>query len=129
MFTGKPFAAAIIELTSQNWRVLLVTGTISIVRIAASIVFCAALLHASAAPSDKLLHVRVAMRDGIHLDTNVFHPAGASRYPAILIRTPYGKGTDFPPGYASFVDRGYAVVLQDVRGRYASEGVFNMLNQ
>ena len=98
-------------------------------RIAAFIVFCAALLNAAAAPVDKLLHVRVPMRDGVHLDTNVFHPASGSRYPTILIRTPYGKGADFPPGYASFIDHGYAVLLQDVRGRYASEGVFNMLNQ
>jgi len=99
------------------------------VRIVVSIVCCAALASALPAPVEKLLHVRVPMRDGIHLDTNVFHPPGASRYPTILIRTPYGKGADFPPGYASFIDHGYAVVLQDVRGRYASEGVFNMLNQ
>jgi len=76
-----------------------------------------------------MLHVRVPMRDGVHLDTNVFHPAGSGRYPAILLRTPYGKGADFPPGYASFIDHGYAVVMQDVRGRYASEGVFNALRQ
>ena len=78
---------------------------------------------------DRLLHVRVAMRDGVRLDTNIFKPAGSARYPAILVRTPYDKGPDLPTGYMSFINRGYAVVLQDVRGRYASEGVFEPLNQ
>jgi putative CocE/NonD family hydrolase len=108
------------------------------VKITASLWFGAALLTASpVAPAvtasavkvEKLLHVRVPLRDGIHLDANVFYPAGGTRYPAILIRTPYGKGADFPPGYTSFIQHGYAVVLQDVRGRYGSEGVFDALNQ
>ena len=47
--------------------------------------------------------------------------------PTILIRTPYGKGSDLLPAYQAFVDRGYSVVMQDVRGRYASEGVFDAL--
>jgi putative CocE/NonD family hydrolase len=83
----------------------------------------------SAAPYAKLLHVPVAMRDKVRLDTNVFHPAGSARFPTVLIRTPYGKGPDLPPGYQSFINHGYAVVMQDVRGRYASGGVFNVLNQ
>ncbi len=78
---------------------------------------------------EKLLHVRVPMRDNIRLDTNVFRPVGSARYPTILIRTPYNKGPDFPVAYASFIQRGYAVILQDVRGRYGSEGAFNPLEQ
>ena len=69
------------------------------------------------------------MRDSVHLDTNVFHPAAAGRYPAILLRTPYGKGADLSAGYRSFLDHGYAVVIQDVRGRYYSDGVFSPLLQ
>jgi putative CocE/NonD family hydrolase len=69
------------------------------------------------------------MRDGVRLDTNIFHPLASGRYPAILLRTPYGKGTDLPSGYNSFLNHGYAVVLQDVRGRYDSQGVFDALNQ
>jgi putative CocE/NonD family hydrolase len=69
------------------------------------------------------------MRDGVRLDTNIFHPLAGGRYPAILLRTPYGKGTDLPSGYNSFLNHGYAVVLQDVRGRYDSQGVFDALNQ
>ena len=69
------------------------------------------------------------MRDGVRLDTNIFHPLASGRYPAILLRTPYGKGSDLPSGYYSFLNHGYAVVLQDVRGRYDSQGVFDALNQ
>jgi putative CocE/NonD family hydrolase len=89
---------------------------------------CAGLLNGAPA-FQKLLHLRVPMHDGVRLDTNVFHPAGTSRHPTILIRTPYGKGPDLPAGYAPFVDRGYAVALQDVRGRYDSQGVFDPLAQ
>ncbi len=80
-------------------------------------------------PYAKLLHVRVAMRDNIRLDTNVFLPPDGGRFPTVLIRTPYGKGPDLPVSYRSFIHHGYAVVMQDVRGRYGSAGVFNVLNQ
>jgi hypothetical protein len=90
--------------------------------------FMAAAL-AAAAPIDKQLHVRIAMRDGVRLCANVFRPAGAGRLPAILVRTPYGKGADINANYRAFVDRGYAVVLQDVRGRFDSKGVFDPLYQ
>lgn len=83
-------------------------------------------LHAA---PERSSHLRVQMRDGAHLDTNVFRPSGGGKYPAILIRTPYGKGEDNLPGYDFFVGRGYAVVTQDVRGRYASEGAFDGLDQ
>ena len=69
------------------------------------------------------------MRDRIGLSTNVFHPAGTGRFPTILIRTPYGKGTSLVPNYRAFVDHGYVVVTQDVRGRYESPGVFSPLTQ
>jgi len=101
-----------------------------VVKITSSLLLCAALLHATESVAyQKLLHLRVPMRDGIHLDTNIFHPTGGGRYAAVLLRTPYGKGPDLPTGYSAFLDHGYAVVLQDVRGRYASEGKFDPLLQ
>jgi putative CocE/NonD family hydrolase len=101
-----------------------------VVKITSSLLLCAALLSATTSPHfQELLHVRVPMRDGVHLDTNVFHPSNGGRYPTVLLRTPYGKGTELPAGYISFMDHGYAVVLQDVRGRYASEGNFDPLRQ
>jgi len=75
------------------------------------------------------LHVLVPMRDGVHLSANIFRPTGVAAVPALLIRTPYGKGVEPTANYVSFVDHGYAVVVQDVRGRYESQGHFSPLEQ
>lgn len=70
------------------------------------------------------------MRDDVRLAANIFLPIdAAARYPTILVRTPYGKGTGITPHYQAFVDRGYAIVAQDVRGRHGSEGSFAPLTQ
>ncbi len=78
---------------------------------------------------DRAFDVRIHMRDGVELSTNVFRPTGATHLPALLVRTPYGKGRDIAPFYRGWVKRGYAVVLQDVRGRYQSQGVFDPMRQ
>jgi putative CocE/NonD family hydrolase len=90
---------------------------------------CAGTLCAAPDEIFKTLDVAVPMRDGVHLSANVFRPEPPGRYPTILVRTPYGKGPAISPNYAPFVEHGYAVVVQDVRGRYASEGVFRPLEQ
>jgi len=87
---------------------------------------CVAIAIAGAAEKRE---ARVRMRDGVRLATNVFVPAAEGRWPTILLRTPYGKGVDLSPAYAPFVERGYAFVVQDVRGRGASEGEFHPLDQ
>ncbi len=69
------------------------------------------------------------MRDGVRLYANVFLPAERTRVPAILVRTPYGKGEELSPNYAALVDHGFAVMIEDVRGRYESEGEFEPLTQ
>lgn len=80
----------------------------------------------------------VPMRDGVHLATDIYLPAHDVALPVLLERTPYDKqGTnhaDFsvadqtplskPEIARIFAARGYALVLQDCRGRYGSEGVF-----
>ena len=78
--------------------------------------------------------VMVAMRDGVRLATDVYLPAKdgkppAERLPTILMRTPYSKGPgDKGHGDALYFARhGYAVVFQDTRGRYKSEGVWHWL--
>jgi putative CocE/NonD family hydrolase len=75
------------------------------------------------------LRVPVLMRDGVRLSANVFLPSAAGRFPTILVRTPYGKGENISAGWQPFVDHGYAVVVQDVRGRYESDGIFDPLRQ
>ena len=68
-------------------------------------------------------NVMVAMRDGVRLATTLFRPADVGRYPAILVRTPYKKELHELQA-RFFARRGYVVALQDVRGRFESEGVF-----
>jgi uncharacterized protein len=70
--------------------------------------------------------VAVPMRDGVLLRADIFRPVGNGPFPVLVYRTPYGKEFALRE-YTTFrhaVDRGYAVVVQDVRGRYASEGEF-----
>lgn len=65
----------------------------------------------------------IAMRDGIRLATDVYLPDTADKVPTVLIRTPYGKNVG-PSMYYKYVCRGYAVVVQDTRGREDSEGAW-----
>ena len=95
-----------------------------------------------------LEQVMVPMRDGVRLATDVYLPAAggsetAGSWPVLLCRTPYGKHGDMTPpadvlleepplvrfGDVArlFAARGYGVVLQDTRGRHASEGIWHML--
>ena len=69
------------------------------------------------------------MRDGVRLFANVYLASEHVKAPTLLVRTPYGKGADITPNYRAFVEHGYAVVVQDVRGRYESEGAFQPLTQ
>ncbi|GHH66235.1 hypothetical protein FHS35_008778 [Streptomyces umbrinus] len=74
--------------------------------------------------------VLVPMRDGIALATNVWRPEGPGPFPVLLVRTPYGKddagtyGNPKLPDVFAFVDAGYAVVAQDVRGTSRFPGAF-----
>ncbi len=88
-----------------------------------------AALAASSQPAPRSLHVEIPMRDGVKLAANVFLPAKSGHLPVILERTPYGKAAAATPNYQALVDHGYAVVVEDVRGRYESEGVFDPLHQ
>ncbi|SPN74262.1 CocE/NonD family hydrolase [Brochothrix thermosphacta] len=69
--------------------------------------------------------VMATMRDGVKLAADIYRPDDNKRYPVLLSRLPYNKTYSFdfmrPHVLAS---QGYIVILQDVRGRYASEGVF-----
>ncbi|WP_409598284.1 CocE/NonD family hydrolase [Paracoccus hibiscisoli] len=80
----------------------------------------------------------VVMRDGVRLATDIHMPDGPGPWPVILERTPYDRqgvsgsevALDRPDPLTRaelgriMARRGYAVVMQDVRGRYGSEGVF-----
>ncbi|HEY6385813.1 MAG TPA: CocE/NonD family hydrolase [Candidatus Acidoferrum sp.] len=71
--------------------------------------------------------VAVPMRDGVVLRADVVLPSATGRFPTLVYRTPYGKQFVLKEGSTpeKAVARGYAVVIQDVRGRYASDGDFS----
>src|ERR1700679_452190 len=61
------------------------------------------------------------MRDGVVLHADIYRPAGPEKFPILLERTPYNK--DSLIGFAArAAAHGYIVIIQDVRGRYTSEG-------
>jgi putative CocE/NonD family hydrolase len=71
-------------------------------------------------------NVPVPMRDGVALRADVLRPNRNGPFPVLVYRTPYGKEHALEE-YTTFrhaVERGYAVVVEDVRGRYDSAGDF-----
>jgi putative CocE/NonD family hydrolase len=65
--------------------------------------------------------VTVTMRDNTVLRADVYRPIAAGQFPVLLERTPYNKDTIAEFGVTA-ATRGYVVIVQDVRGRYTSEG-------
>jgi uncharacterized protein len=74
--------------------------------------------------------VMVPMRDGVKLATDVYRPADLTGpLPAILMRTPYNKQANGPANAGNiFGSNGYVVVVQDVRGKFGSEGEYHVYN-
>ena len=67
-------------------------------------------------------------RDGTTLRADVFRPADEGPYPALVCRTPYDKTTDRLVENAEILaSAGYCVVVQDIRGRLASEGEYRWM--
>lgn len=69
-----------------------------------------------------------SLADGTVLGASVWRPAKSGKYPVILFRTPYNRqhGEDFIYAQASwYASHGFAVVVQDVRGRWGSSGDFD----
>ena len=73
----------------------------------------------------------VAMRDGVVLQADLYHPKQKGAFPTVLIRSSYGRGWDaLPMGLGlvflaqRFAERGYNVVVQTTRGQFDSGGAF-----
>jgi len=94
------------------------------------LIFSAACV-AQAGPAFKLEEVMVPVRDGVHLQTVIMRPVTQSApLPILLLRTPYGvlsKVPDpLPANLREFAKDGYIFVFQNLRGRFKSEGTFNL---
>ena len=73
-----------------------------------------------------------AVADGVTLYADVCRPDAPGQFPVLLARTPYGKdaATTSPNGSSQFFARfGYVTVMQDCRGRVASEGDYEPIFQ
>jgi putative CocE/NonD family hydrolase len=87
----------------------------------------------AAPPSDQpfrlMLDRKIPMRDGVALSADIYLPNAAhagERYPTLLLRTIYHcKEPRYVRWAVGFVKRGYAVVLQDCRGRHESDGMWD----
>jgi putative CocE/NonD family hydrolase len=107
---------------------------------------CALLLAATPEPTPvpawDRTEVMVPMRDGVRLQTVIYAPRAAQtsgeKLPVLLMRTPYGFGETEKDGVKQhsywltapwlrpMLDDGYVLVMQNVRGRFRSEGVYVM---
>ncbi len=101
----------------------------------------AALLAVTAFPQDrapqpifKYQQVMIPVRDGIHLQTVILTPVDAKGpLPILFRRTPYGvpaaARAEMPNNLKELAQDGYIFVIQNLRGRFGSEGVFNLSSQ
>jgi len=82
-------------------------------------------------PPFKLEEVMIPVRDGVHLQTVILTPVDQQGpLPILFRRTPYGvpeKAPDrMPENWKEFTEDGYIFVIQNLRGRFKSEGTFNL---
>ena len=76
-------------------------------------------------------NIPIPLRDGVVTYADIFRPADGDPVPGIITRTPYDKevfaaaALPIMPSALKLAERGYAVAVQDVRGRFSSEGEFN----
>lgn len=71
--------------------------------------------------------VKVPMLDGVVLYADVYRPEKRGKFPVIIARTPYNKRgglNSYKEMAELFASQGYVVVIQDIRGKHASEGRF-----
>jgi putative CocE/NonD family hydrolase len=84
------------------------------------------ILWAVEAGSPDIADAMIPMRDGVRLATDVYLPSQRDPVPAVLLRLPYGKRSygEIRFWVNELSARGFATVVQDMRGRHGSEGVF-----
>ena len=76
------------------------------------------------------LHVKVPMRDGVELSADIYLPKSDGPFPVVLIRTPYSNNGDpLIEKARKLANRGYVCMLQDVRGRFDSQGEYYAFHQ
>src|SRR5262249_53286031 len=80
-------------------------------------------------PAFAYRQVMIPVRDGVHLQTVILTPADATDpLPILFRRTPYGvpSNGNIPPALRELARDGYIFVIQNLRGRFQSEGTFEL---
>jgi uncharacterized protein len=107
----------------QLHRIQLRVATLVVTLVAVSLQQSPARAQSSAT---RLTDIAIPMRDGVILRADVWLPSSSGRFPTLVYRTPYGK--QFASKEWTTFDKAaahcYVVIIQDVRGRYASDGEF-----
>src|SRR5580704_16196630 len=93
-------------------------------RVIASVIFLAVGLALAQTPTT----VMVPMRDGVRLATDIYLPEGKGPWPTVVARSYHGKSRKIAPDINAelWTPKGYAFVVQDWRGHFASEGKFTI---
>ena len=86
---------------------------------------------AASQPVFQFQEVMVPVRDGVHLQTVILTPANAAKpLPILFRRTPYGvpekAPEQMPASLKELAQDGYIFVIQNLRGRFKSEGYFKL---
>ena len=117
----------------QSARVHLLSAVLAALTVAAALPRESAAAQRPAAPdtSFTMQEAMVPMRDGVKLHTVIFVPKSADGpLPFLFERTPYGldavTARRLPLGYGFMAKDGYIFVFQDIRGKFKSEGAFEM---
>lgn len=110
-------------------RLLMIVASLPLLLVSAVVIAAAGVPTLVAGQAPSLIELRgqkVAMRDGVALAVDIYRPAIEGRLPAILSIIPYGKGDGDRVKQARwYAERGYAVVLADMRGRFDSDGAWD----
>ena len=101
-------------------------------KIVAAVLLTACSIYAQPGGLPRLEEIRIErylaapMRDGVKLYGDLYRPARDGKFPVLIVRTPYGVQRDgVHENMIKFAQHGYAVYVQDVRGRYESEGAWD----
>ena len=109
------------KIGSERWRCFRVAA------LSFSILVLAGTFYRRCDAQDRGMgQVPIPMRDGVVLRADLLLPSGKGPFPVLVYRTPYGEKNALSE-FTTFENarqRGYAVVVQDVRGRYTSDGAF-----
>ena len=111
---------------------VLATGTLGPVAAQTAAMKTTAAVDYIATHAEREEMIRVPMRDGVRLSALILFPKDKPRQnlPTVLIHNPYlteGMIRSFSPYIRSFIENGYAVMIQNERGRYFSEGTYTYL--